>query len=38
MTNWNEMETQAFVTGKKLPKEIQDTNENHKLIQDNLSI
>lgn len=32
MSNWDQMETQAFLEGKKLPKEIQETNENHKYL------
>lgn len=34
MSKWNEMETQAFLNGKKLPKEIQETNDNHEFLRD----
>lgn len=29
---WNEMEIQAFINGTKLPKEIQEINENHTFL------
>ena len=32
MSKWNEVETKAFLTGAKLPKEIQEIKDNHEYI------
>lgn len=38
MTTWKEIETQAFVTGSKLPKEIKETNENHEFLESTVDL